>query len=108
METFTKGEVVLIHFLHTNLLETKLRPALVISNEIGKDIILCQITSKKPKLDNNFVLIPKKETKTLRMDSFVRCSRILTVEKTLILKKIGKINQSLYKQTVSKIVNIIK
>ena len=45
MEKFVKGAVVVIPFPFSNLAGTKRRPALVLADLPGDDIILCQITS---------------------------------------------------------------
>jgi len=49
MEKFIKGDVVVIPFPFSDLSGSKRRPALIISNLEGYDLILCQITSKNIK-----------------------------------------------------------
>jgi mRNA interferase MazF len=44
MEKFVKGDVVVIPFPFSDLSASKKRPALVVSNITGDDIILCQIS----------------------------------------------------------------
>ena len=51
MEKFVKGDIVVIPFPYSDLSNSKRRPALVLSNLKGDDIILCQITSKNTKDD---------------------------------------------------------
>jgi mRNA interferase MazF len=58
---FIKGEVVVIPFPFSDLTQAKRRPALVIAELEGDDLILCQITSQAikdkyaiPINDNNF------------------------------------------------------
>ena len=46
MARFIKGDVVIVPFPFSDLTQSKRRPALVISNLKGNDIILCQITSQ--------------------------------------------------------------
>ena len=46
MEEFVKGDVVVLPFPFSDLSNSKKRPALVVANLEGEDIILCQITSK--------------------------------------------------------------
>ena len=46
MERFVKGDVVIIPFPFSDLTNSKKRPALIITKPIGKDVLLCQITSK--------------------------------------------------------------
>ena len=46
MERFVKSDVVVIPFPFSDLSDSKRRPALVLVNLKGYDIILCQITSQ--------------------------------------------------------------
>lgn len=46
MEKFVKGDVVVVLFPFSDLSKTKRRPAIVITELEGEDVILCQITSK--------------------------------------------------------------
>jgi len=43
---FVKGDVVVVPFPFSDLSQSKRRPALVIAELTGKDVILCQITSQ--------------------------------------------------------------
>jgi mRNA interferase MazF len=51
MEKFVKGDIVVIPFPFSDLSGSKKRPALVLANLQGDDIILCQITSRRPKIN---------------------------------------------------------
>ena len=46
MARFVKGDVVVVPFPFSDLSQSKRRPALVIAELTGKDVILCQITSQ--------------------------------------------------------------
>lgn len=46
MAGFIKGDVVIVSFPFSDLTETKRRPALVIANLQGNDLIICQIASQ--------------------------------------------------------------
>ena len=47
MARFVKGDVVVIPFPFSDLTRAKRRPALVIAELEGDDLILCQITSQQ-------------------------------------------------------------
>jgi mRNA interferase MazF len=49
MEKFIKGDIVVLPFPFSDLSTSKKRPALVLANLPGDDIILCQITSQNIK-----------------------------------------------------------
>jgi mRNA interferase MazF len=46
MARFVKGDVVVVPFPFADLSEAKRRPALVVADLTGDDLILCQITSQ--------------------------------------------------------------
>jgi mRNA interferase MazF len=109
MARFIKREVVVIPFPFSDLSQSKRRPALVISNLQGSDLILCQITSQKKKdiyaislNDTDF------QTGKLNKNSYIRPNRIFTAEQNIILYKIGQIKQEKYNEVINKIINIIR
>jgi len=58
MGNFIKGDVIIIPFPFTDLSGAKKRPAFVVADLQGDDIIVCQITSKSksfPFANLNFV-----------------------------------------------------
>ena len=48
MESFVRGDVVVVPFPFSDLSDQRSRPAFVLANLAGPDIILCQITRKAP------------------------------------------------------------
>ena len=55
MEGAVKGDIVIIPFPFSDLSGAKKRPALAISDMIGDDIVLCQITASRN--DDNSIKI---------------------------------------------------
>ncbi|MCF7861675.1 type II toxin-antitoxin system PemK/MazF family toxin [Candidatus Woesearchaeota archaeon] len=104
MASFAKGDIVLFPFPYTNLSERKLRPCLVISDEMKQDIVLCQITSRYTASDRFCVTLSDNK---LMMDSLIRTNMLFTCRKNQILKKLSKVNKSIYKEVVHKIVKLI-
>lgn len=105
MGAFTRGDIVLFPFPYTDLSHRKLRPCLVLSGEMGEDIVLCQITSRNIRKDLYCVGIGKKDTLdgSLLIDSFIRVNMIFTADKSQIQRKICSIRDEDY----SKVVDII-
>src|SRR3989338_4110612 len=110
MGSFAKGEVVLFPFPYTDMSTRKLRPCLVLSNEINNDILLCQITSKNIESDKYSVEVTKEETSggSLQVDSYVRANMLFTAEKSQIVKKICKISDGKYSLVVKTILDLIR
>ena len=80
MGKFVKGDVVVIPFPFSDLSGNKRRPALVVADLDGDDVILCQITSVV-RGDNYAVSLDMAdyESGTLPVKSFVRPNKIFTV-----------------------------
>ena len=108
MATFRKGDIVLFPFPYTDLSDRKIRPSLVISNEMNDDIVLCQITSKI-KQDSYAIELRKDETinGTLSIDSYIRSNMIFTAARSQILKKICEVSDEKYREVTSAIAKII-
>lgn len=108
MGKFVKGEVVTLPFPFSNLGGTKRRPALVISDLVGDDVVLCQITASRNDLYSIELRQADFTTGSLPQDpSYIRPNKIFTAESTVILKSEGVISQVKYREVVNKIVSII-
>ena len=85
MARFVKGDVVVVPFPFSDLSQAKKRPALIVAELQGNDLILCQITSKRIK-DKYAVLIDDKdiESGSLRQTSNVRPNRIFTSDANIV------------------------
>ena len=109
MERFIKGDVVVVPFPFSDLTAAKRRPALVIAELSGDDLILCQITSNKimdsysiELNDNNF------ESGNLNKTSNIRPNRIFTADKKILLYKVGHLKNEKISETIDKIISILK
>ena len=109
MERFVKGEIVVLKFPFSDLSSFRKRPALVVADLQGEDIILCQITGEKRKDIYSIILKNNNlEKGSLRIESRIRPNKIFTGEKSKILYKFGKLNQFKIKEVEKKIIEIIK
>ena len=90
MAKFVKGDVVVVPFPFSNLSQAKRRPALVVVDLEGDDIILCQITSQLNK-DNYSIIVNENDFKegNLKQISNIRPNRIFTADTSIIMYKVG-------------------
>ena len=109
MGKFVKGDIVVIPFPFSDLTQAKRRPALVIAELDGDDLILCQITSQKtrdryviPVGDGDYV------TGSLKQVSNIRPNRIFTADNHIILYKAGTVKSEKLTEVIEKVVEIIK
>jgi mRNA interferase MazF len=108
MERFVKGDIVVIPFPFSDLSGSKKRPALVLADLQGDDIILCQITSQQTK-DKYAIAIKDSDFKTgkLPAPSNIRPNRIFTADKNIIIRKAASINEGAINGVIQKIISIL-
>ena len=109
MERFIKGDVVVVPFPFSDLSQFKKRPALVIANLEGEDLILCQITSKYKK-DKYAIALNQSDFSegSLKINSYIRPNKIFTAHKDLILYKVGQIKKEKMSEVLEKLEEILK
>lgn len=91
---------------------SKKRPILIISNkDINRkylDVIFCMISTINHDLPHEIDLTnDDMEEGKLKSESFIRTHRISSVEKSLIYKKIGKLNEEKFEKVKEKIMDIM-
>ncbi len=109
METLTRGDIVLFPFPYTDLSNRKLRPCLVLSEEMGEDIMLCQITSQRLRKDEYSVELKPADTTdgTIMIDSYIRANMIFTASKAQIRRKLCRVKDDKYRQVTNAVIRII-
>ncbi|MBI2451809.1 type II toxin-antitoxin system PemK/MazF family toxin [Candidatus Pacearchaeota archaeon] len=69
---YEKFDIVLVDFPFTDLTQTKKRPALVIKSLEGENTILCQITTKRRKIQKYEVFLPRQACRgDIRFNSYI-------------------------------------
>jgi mRNA interferase MazF len=108
MGKFVKGDIVIIPFPFTDLSGNKKRPAFVMADLSGDDIIVCQITSKYksdplalPLTAHDFV------SGDLPVDSFIRPNKIFTADKNIILSAAGHLGENKIRDVLNAVITII-
>ncbi|MBX0329988.1 type II toxin-antitoxin system PemK/MazF family toxin [Oscillochloris sp. ZM17-4] len=109
MGAFVKGDVVVVPFPFSDLSASKRRPALVLADLSGDDVILCQITSQAardryaiPLLDADFA------EGGLRQASHIRPNRLFTADSALILYRAGHISDAKGAEVIAAILAILQ
>jgi len=108
MERFVKGDVVIVPFPFSNLSDSKKRPALVIANTSGNDLMLAQITSK---YTSNYSLNISNEDfgkGNLPLLSFVKINKLFSADKSIVNYKIGTLKQNKIKEVENKLVDLFR
>jgi mRNA interferase MazF len=109
MGRFIKGDVVVVPFPFSDLTMSKRRPALVIAELSGDDLILCQITSQDIRdeyalelLDSDF------DSGSLNKPSNIRPNRLFTADHHIVLYKTGHLKNGKIRHVVDALIGIVK
>ncbi len=104
-KSLKKGDIVVYPFPFSDKNKTKLRPSLILSEEINGDVLLCQITSKTPIRSNYSVFLKKENTfgENLRVDSYIKTNKLFTGNTRNVLKNLCSVNEDVYSSVVQKI-----
>jgi mRNA interferase MazF len=95
--TLSRGDVVLTRFPFTDLTGASLRPALVVSpGQIGEDVVLVAISSvvRGTRIPTDYIVDtshPEFPLTGLRVTSVCRLHKLATVERTVIVRRLGHI-----------------
>ena len=98
------GEVVVIPFPRIDVTGGKRRPALVIADLPGADLILCQITSRAH-YDAFSVPLDTSDCERgeLGQPCFIRPQRLFTVEHHVILHSVGKVTAEKFDEVLKRV-----
>jgi mRNA interferase MazF len=103
-----KGDVVVIPFPFSDLSGSKRRPALVVADWGGDDIMLCQITTQAkrdgfevPLTDADFA------SGKLPIASHIRPNKVFTADKRIIRYVAGRISGAKYGEVAARIVKLV-
>ena len=108
MARFIRGDVVVVLFPFSDLSNAKKRPAFVVAELSGNDVILCQITSQA--LHDEYAISLKSNDfseGTLNQDSNIRPNRLFTADQRIIEYRVGKASSEKSGEVISKIVKIL-
>ncbi|MBI5793838.1 type II toxin-antitoxin system PemK/MazF family toxin [Candidatus Uhrbacteria bacterium] len=101
---FERGKIILVPFPFTDLSSQKIRPAVIVSrvSKNGSDTIVAFISSIPFRASPSHVILPKTHAdfkKTgLKTPSTIRCDKLATLDKTIVLGEVGSLSKKLIEQ----------
>lgn len=102
-----KGDIVVVPFPFTDLSGAKLRPSVVLIDS-DKDIVVAFITSQIKWRSEAAFLIKPSEINGLKSDSFVRLDKITTLDKEIIVGRLGSVTEQEMKEIDKQLIQILK
>ncbi len=100
---YSKGDVVIVQFPFSDLVNAKKRPMVVLA-EKGEDLIGCAITSNP---NSEGIEIPVKEG-NLVFESKIKYWQINTFMKSLAIRKTGRISAETHYKLLAKVNQLFK
>ena len=101
--------MVVVPFSFSDLTQAKRRPALVVAELEGDDLILCQITSQQIK---DRYAIPIDDTDfqkgDLKQRSNLRPNRLFTADRQIVLYQVGHLKPQKIQEVIKKIVELLQ
>jgi mRNA interferase MazF len=106
---FVKGDVVVVPFPFSDLSLSKRRPALVLADLAGDDLILCQITSQTVRDNYSLELLDSDfNSGGLHKPSNIRPNRIFTADCHIVLYKTGSLKKEKTDFVIEALIGILK
>jgi len=100
MANYTLGEIVLVKFPFTNNLGFKKRPALIIKDTNDGDVIVCRIPSKL--YTSSYDIELKNWSQNgLQLPSVIRVHKMASLEKNMIDRKLGEVDNNVKTQVIN-------
>jgi len=105
-------ELVWVKIPFSDFSETKLRPALIVSNNDynskSDDRVVCAITSNIQKAEYSVQLSQKDLVSgNLPIESRIKADKIMQINKKLILRAFAKINEKKFDETITEIKKLL-
>ena len=105
MNNYDSGEIILIQFVFSNIQQTKRRPGLVLLDAGDEDIIVAKITSR-PHYTKFDLTITEWQKAGLLRPSTVRFHKINTLSKSLINRRLGKLEPNDWQKIKEKLAEL--
>lgn len=101
--TCRQRDILLTRFPFSDLVGSKVRPVLVLSNDAYNrrfsDVLICAITSSpRPHEYATDLGVKDLEQGVLKVESKVRSDTITSIEQEIVLKKIGRVKKEKYRR----------
>lgn len=87
-----KGDIILIPFPFTDLTGNKLRPALILA-ETSLDLTVSFITTQLQWQESTDLVLQPDHKNGIKKPSLIRLSKLATIDRTLVVGKIGDIGR---------------
>ena len=94
MSNYSRGEVILVRYLFSDLSGSKIRPAIIVNApHTSKDVFILPLTSKTRSLLAGEFILKDWSQAGLNVETAIKRG-VYTVHKNLIVQRVGKLSDS--------------
>ena len=98
-------DIILVPFPYSDMSQVKKRPSIIVSNHYynskNMDVICCAVTSNPKNYDKSVEIVNEDlDNGELKYDSRVKPTKISTLDKRIIIKKLAQLNIAKSKEIV--------
>lgn len=109
MTIYKRKDIIFVPFPFSELNYQKKRPALVMASLSSRDELICLMLTSTKQTDFSVDVSLKKLNKTgLPKPTVARTSRIFTFKSSLVIKKIGIVNDDDFRTITDKVIKLLK
>ncbi|MFH1097238.1 MAG: type II toxin-antitoxin system PemK/MazF family toxin [Candidatus Desantisbacteria bacterium] len=102
MENYRQGEIILVSFPFTNITSVKQRPAIVLLDTGDEDVVVVRVTSQPVQTLFDVKIIEWQQAGLL-VPSVIRVHKLATIEKRLIMRRLGTLKDDDWAQVCAAI-----
>ncbi|QQK78971.1 type II toxin-antitoxin system PemK/MazF family toxin [Salicibibacter cibi] len=108
--TYKQGDIILIPFPFSDLTGNKKRPALILNkpNVNKQSLLICMMISSVHRHTSSDIPILEWNEAGLLKPSVVRVNKIFTIDGSMVLKRLGCLNQNDFKPILSKFFSLFE
>ena len=110
--TYRQRDLLLTRFPFSDLVGSKIRPVLVLSNDVynrrHSDLLICAVTSS-PRAHEYAASLTTGDLEqgVLKIESKVRADTIISIEQRIVIKRIGRVTIPKYQQIIGLVEKLI-
>jgi len=108
MTVYKRKDVILVPFPFSDLSYSKKRPALVLADIHERDELICMMLTSALSIDHKVdISIKDIDLAGLPKPTVARISRLFTLKQSLVIKKLGIIENEEYGDIVSRLIKLL-
>ncbi len=114
MSTYKQRDIVLVPFPFSDLSGRKVRPVLILSNDVynqrSADVIVCGLTTNLKPTPYPIIIdiTDVEQVGTLRHKSKIKVDAIASLEQSILIKRIARLKPSVFKRVIAMLQEIVK